>query len=268
MVSSILNNAQQSIVQHLEGPVLVIAGPGSGKTKTLVERVIYMFKKGIEPQNIMVATFTEKAAKELVTRISNRMLEDGMKVNLNEMYVGTLHSIFLRFLEEHKEFTRLKRNYKVLDSFEQQFYIFRNISSFSKVSGFSSLVGEHNYNYWNQSQVLAKEINRISEELIDVEALKSSNYEKVRALAECYEIYQSILSEENALGFSTIQSEIYNLFINKPTILGEIQEKIKYFMVDEYQDTNTVQEKVMLLLANKYHNLCVVGDDDQGLYRF
>lgn len=268
MVSSILNNAQQSIVRHLEGPVLVIAGPGSGKTKTLVERVIYMFKKGIEPQNIMVATFTEKAAKELVTRISNRMLEDGMKVNLNEMYVGTLHSIFLRFLEEHKEFTRLKRNYKVLDSFEQQFYIFRNISSFSKVSGFSSLVGEHNYNYWNQSQVLAKEINRISEELIDVEALKSSNYEKVRALAECYEIYQSILSEENALDFSTIQSEIYNLFINKPTILGEIQEKIKYFMVDEYQDTNTVQEKVMLLLAQKYQNLCVVGDDDQGLYRF
>lgn len=263
-----VNESQRNIANHTEGPVLVIAGPGSGKTKTLVDRIVNLVKKGNAPESIMVGTFTEKAAKELITRISNKLLEERVQINLNEMYIGTLHSIFLRFLEEHKEYTRLKRNYKLFDAFEQQFYIYRNLSSFKQVPGYTSLVGEHNYNYWNQSQVLAKEINRVSEELLDVEALRTSKYENVRALAECYEIYQLILTNENALDFSSIQSEIYKLLINTPTVLEEIQDKIRYFMVDEYQDTNTVQEKVMLLLASKYKNLCVVGDDDQGLYRF
>lgn len=96
------NPVQQKIANHTDGPVLVIAGPGSGKTKTLVDRIVNLVKKGVEPESIMVGTFTEKAAKELITRISNKLLEEGSKVNLNEMYVGTLHSIFLRFLEEFR----------------------------------------------------------------------------------------------------------------------------------------------------------------------
>ena len=92
------NIDQQNIVQQTEGPVLVIAGPGSGKTKTLVDRIVHLVKKGVQPEEIMVGTFTEKAAKELITRISNLLLQNGIQANLNEMYIGTLHSIFLLFL--------------------------------------------------------------------------------------------------------------------------------------------------------------------------
>ena len=101
-----LSKDQQKIVDQTEGPVLVIAGPGSGKTKTLVDRIVHLVKSGVTPEEIFVGTFTEKAAKELITRISNILLQIGIKVNLNEMYIGTLHSIFLRLLEENREYTR------------------------------------------------------------------------------------------------------------------------------------------------------------------
>ena len=132
-----LSREQQRIVDQTEGPVLVIAGPGSGKTKTLVDRIVALVKKGVAPEEIFVGTFTEKAAKELVTRISNQLLDEGREVNLNEMYIGTLHSIFLRFLEENREYTRLKRSYRLFDQFEQVFTIFRNIRRFLEVEDIS-----------------------------------------------------------------------------------------------------------------------------------
>ncbi len=127
-----LNNSHNSTtgltvdpITSIATPLLIIAGPGSGKTYTLVERTLHLVKQGVDAENIMVATFTEKAAKELITRVSNRLLELNFKVNLNEMYIGTLHSIFLRFLEEHREFTRLKRSYRVLDDFDQKYFVYR-----------------------------------------------------------------------------------------------------------------------------------------------
>ena len=263
-----LNIVQQQIAEHTEGPVLVIAGPGSGKTKTLVDRIVNLVKKGVEPEAIMVGTFTEKAAKELITRISNRLLEDGIKVNLNEMYVGTLHSIFLRFLEENREFTRLKRNYRLFDQFEQVFIIFRHINEFLAIEEITDLIGDHRVSYWIKASSIAEKVNIVSEEVLDVDRLEKSEHASVRALAKCYRIYEAILEEENALDFSTIQLAAYNLLIEHPEVLKKIQEKIQYFMVDEYQDTNTIQEKILLLLTSHNHNICVVGDDDQGLYRF
>lgn len=263
-----VNVVQQQIANHTEGPVLVIAGPGSGKTKTLVDRIVNLVKKGVEPEAIMVGTFTEKAAKELITRISNKLLEDGIKVNLNEMYVGTLHSIFLRFLEEHREHTRLKRSYRLFDQFEQVFVIFRHIQEFMAVEEITELIGDHRVSYWMKASSIADKVNIVSEEILDVDELEQSAHASVRALAKCYRIYERILAEENALDFSSIQLSAYLLLSEHPDILQKIQEKIKYFMVDEYQDTNTIQERILLMLASKNHNLCVVGDDDQGLYRF
>ena len=240
------NEVQQQIADYTEGPVLVIAGPGSGKTKTLVDRIVNLVKKGVAPEAIMVGTFTEKAAKELITRISNRLLADNIQVNLNEMYVGTLHSIFLRFLEENREYTRLKRNYRLFDQFEQVFTIFRHIKAAS----------------------IAGKVNIVSEEILDVDKLEQSEHDNVRGLAKCYRLYGSLLEEENALDFSSIQLATHQLLTEHPEVLAKIQDKIKYFMVDEYQDTNTIQERILLLLSSRNHNLCVVGDDDQGLYRF
>lgn len=262
------NEVQQQIANHTEGPVLVIAGPGSGKTKTLVDRIVNLVKKGIAPEAIMVGTFTEKAAKELITRISNRLLEDGIKVNLNEMYVGTLHSIFLRFLEENREYTRLKRSYRLFDQFEQVFIIFRHIKEFMAVEEIKDLIGDHRVSYWIKARAIADKVNIVSEEILDVNKLEQSEHASVRGLAKCYRIYEAILEEENALDFSSIQLATHQLLSEHPEVLEKIQEKVHYFMVDEYQDTNTIQERILLLLASKKHNLCVVGDDDQGLYRF
>ena len=263
-----LNEVQQQIANHTKGPVLVIAGPGSGKTKTLVDRIVNLVKKGIQPEAIMVGTFTEKVAKELITRISNRLLEDGVKVNLNEMYVGTLHSIFLRFLDENREYTRLKRSYRLFDQFEQVFIIFRHIKEFLDVEEITDLIGDHRVSYWVKAREIADKVNIVSEEILDVEKLEKSEYASIRALAKCYRIYEGILEEENALDFSTIQFSAFLLLTEHHEVLKKIQDKIKYFMVDEYQDTNTIQEKILLLLASQNNNLCVVGDDDQGLYRF
>lgn len=262
------NEVQQQIANHTEGPVLVIAGPGSGKTKTLVDRVVNLVKMGVEPKAIMVGTFTEKASKELVTRISNRLLSDNIQVNMNEMYVGTLHSIFLRFLEENREFTRLKRNYRLFDQFEQVFIIFRHIKEFMAIDEITNLIGNHRVSYWIKASSIADKVNIVSEEILDVDKLEQSEHENVRGLAKCYRLYSNILEEENALDFSSIQLVTYQLLTEHPEVLAKIQDKVRYFMVDEYQDTNTIQEKILLLLASHSKNLCVVGDDDQGLYRF
>ena len=262
------NPEQQNIVNQTDGPVLVIAGPGSGKTKTLVDRIVNLVKKGVEPEEMLVGTFSEKAAKELITRISNRLLEEGREVNINEMYIGTLHSIFLRFLEENREHTRLRRSYRLFDQFEQVFIISRHLWDFKKIDGVDEIIMGSNYSIWAEASKLAKKINVVSEEHLDVDEMINSDEMAVRALANCYQLYERILEEENALDFSTIQLMAYRMLNENPEVLEKIQNKIRYFMVDEYQDTNTIQEKILLLLASKSKNICVVGDDDQGLYRF
>jgi len=251
-----------------EGPLLIIAGPGSGKTKTLVERVVYLISKDVNPEQILVATYTEKAAKELITRISNRLLELNVMINLNEMYIGTLHSIFLRFLEEHREFTRLKRSYSVFDQFDQRYFIYSNIKVFTEVPNASLLLGSPQSSYWEKADVVMDYVNNVSEEYLDVEKLIASENEGIKVIGEFYKAYSKLLDEENALDFSTIQVETLKLLEQNPDVLSTIQDKIKYFMVDEYQDTNTIQERILLRLANRSRNVCVVGDDDQGLYRF
>ena len=110
------NGNQKQAILATEGPVLIIAGPGTGKTFTLVKRAVYLItEKEVKPENIMIATFTEKAAKEIITRISNELLRLNINVNINELYIGTIHSICLRLIKENLEFTRLKKNYRLLD---------------------------------------------------------------------------------------------------------------------------------------------------------
>ena len=240
--------SQMEAILHTEGPLLIIAGPGAGKTKTLVDRIVYLISKGVNPEEILVATFTEKAAKELITRVSNKLLELDVKLNLNDMYIGTLHSIFLRFLEEHREFTRLKRSYKLLDQFDQRYFIYNNIKEYLSVEDADELLGDHRTPSWTKADKLIGYINTVGEENLDIELLKASDDSGVRAIGEFYEIYSNQVEEDNSLDFSFIQTEAYNLIKNNPSVLEEIQDKIKYFMVDEYQDTNTIQEKIILLI--------------------
>ena len=116
------NDGQRQAISTTEGPVLITAGPGTGKTYTLVQRAIYLIEeRGVKPEDIFIATFTEKAAKELITRITNELASRNITVNVNEMYVGTFHSLCLRIIKDHLEYTRLKKNYRLLDTFDQQY---------------------------------------------------------------------------------------------------------------------------------------------------
>ena len=263
------NPQQQKAIHITEGPLLIIAGPGSGKTFTLVERIYYLIsEKGIQPERLFVSTFTEKAAAELITRISSRLNADNIDVNLNEMYIGTFHSICLRFLEENREFTRLKRSFTLLDQFDQQYFLYQRLSDYQEIEGSEYILGNPITSWWRRAASLMTWVNKVSEEALDPEDLLNAAEPEVQALGRCYEQYQEHLEDENCLDFSTIQVDALRLLDERPEILDEIRAKIQYLMVDEYQDTNTIQERILFKLAEPDFNLCVVGDDDQGLYRF
>lgn len=136
------NPFQQSAIDATSGPLLIIAGPGSGKTFTLVERILHLIThKGVHPENLLVVTFTEKAAAELTTRISTQLNSLGIRFNLNEMYLGTFHSICLRWLEEYREYTRLKRNYTMMDQFDQRYFVYQHLSAFLSIPQIEIITG-------------------------------------------------------------------------------------------------------------------------------
>ncbi len=263
------NPQQLEAILATDGPVLIIAGPGSGKTFTLVERIVYLIThKGVAPESLLVVTFTDKAARELTTRISNRLAELDIQFNLNDMYLGTFHSICLRLLEDYREFTRLKRSFTLFDQFDQQYFLYQHIKDFRELPDAELVMGDAQTGRWAQSENLLKWLNKISEEALDASTLSTAKEVEIRALASCFTKYQELLHEHNSLDFSGIQYEALQLLEQHPEVLGQLRDKLTHLMVDEYQDTNTIQERILLLLAGELRNLCVVGDDDQGLYRF
>lgn len=268
-LESMANPQQLEAILSTEGPVLIIAGPGSGKTFTLVERIVYLItQKAVAPESLFVVTFTDKAARELTTRISNRLAELDVKFNLHEMYVGTFHSICLRLIEDFREFTRLKRSFTLFDQFDQQYFLYQHIKEFREIPDAQLVMGDDQSGRWSQSEELLKWLNKVSEEALDIEMLAAASELEIRALAACHIKYQELLKENNALDLSGIQYVVLQLLEQHPSVLSELRKKLTYLMVDEYQDTNTIQERILVLLAGERRNLCVVGDDDQGLYRF
>lgn len=261
-------NSQELAIKTTEGPMLIIAGPGTGKTYTLVERIKNLIlNHGVQASEILISTFTEKAAKELVTRISNAFFDSEKKININEMYIGTFHSICLRILKENLELTRLKKNYRTLDAFDQCFTIFQNIKKFKKIEHYPLVINDKSPTM-SQAQDIAKWVNTLIEELVSSEELLKDSDPKSVALGRILDSYLKLTSEYNLMDFSQIQSETYKLLKNNPAVLSSINSKIRYLMIDEYQDTNYIQEQLVLMLGGKSQNICVVGDDDQALYRF
>ncbi len=261
------NEAQREAISTTNGPVLITAGPGTGKTFTLVQRAIYIIQEcGILPEQILMATFTDKAAKEIVTRITNELASRNISVNVNDMYVGTFHSLCLRIIKENLEYTRLKRNYRLLDTFDQKYLVFQNINKFREIEGFALIFP--NMGAWRCSEEICTYVNHLSEEFVNTEQLISDSNPEISALGRILQAYHELLQEGNLLDFAAIQTECYRLLVEHPEILQELQDKIQYLMIDEYQDTNYIQEQIVFLLGGKHGNICMVGDDDQGLYRF
>lgn len=259
------NASQLEAINSIDGPLLISAGPGTGKTATLVNRYANMVNNyGINPENILMATFTEKAAKEIVTRIS-AVIPD---FDLNDVYIGTFHSICLRIVRDNIAFVPgLKKNFTLMDDFDQKYFLYQKLTyDFSKLPNFSYL-DFGNRGIWDKASILADWLNGLAEEQIDVHELLCSKNPQFVALGEAKQLYDQLLERTNRLDFATIQATAYKLLCDNENILQKYQELFKYMMIDEYQDTNSIQEKIIFLLS-KTLNICVVGDDDQSMYRF
>lgn len=264
------NEEQKKAITTTEGPVLIIAGPGTGKTYTLVKRISYLvFEKEVEPSSIMVVTFTEKAAKELLTRISDEFLkvDENCRININEMYIGTFHSVCLRLLKEQSEEISGNQQSRMLDAFEQTYMVCQNIEDFKYLHGFREHIPQ-SLGLWKQATEICRYVNQMMEELVDVEKMAEDIDEDMRFLGRLVMRYRELLEKKNAMDFSSIQTDTWKLLKENADICQSVQDKIRYVMVDEYQDTNYIQEQLVFKIIGDKKNICVVGDDDQGMYRF
>lgn len=197
------NEGQRKAIAAADGPVLITAGPGTGKTYTLVQRAIYLIEEcNVKPESIFIATFTEKAAKELVTRITNELASRNITANINEMYIGTFHSLCLRILKEHLEYTRLRRNYRLMDSFDQQYMVFQNIHRFRSIPEIEIVLP--NGGAWKQAETICNFVNNLSEELVSPEELMSDRDPSIASLGRMLQEYRTILTEANLMDFSSI----------------------------------------------------------------
>ena len=249
-----LNDKQQEAVFHTEGPLLVLAGAGSGKTRVLTHRIAYLMEeKGIMPWNILAITFTNKAAGEMRERV-NRLVGQGAE----RIWVSTFHSACVRILRRHSGWIGYDTNFVIYDGDDQK----------SLMKDICKRLNIDTKKY--KERAILGVISSAKDELIGPEqfALDAQGDYRQEIIAKAYSEYQRQLKSSNAFDFDDLIMKTVELFQNNPDILDEYQERFRYIMVDEYQDTNTAQFKLVSLPAAKYQNLCVVGDDDQSIYKF
>lgn len=245
-----LNKEQKEAVLHKEGPCLVLAGAGSGKTKVLTTRIANMINDGIYSGNILAITFTNKAAKEMRDRISN-MVEN------NYAFVGTFHSFGLRVIRENTEKLGLTSNFTIIDS-DDVSSVIKKIMKELDIS-----TKEYSVSY------IRNKISFIKNEMLsESEIDKYLNSPPEKVAVKVYREYEKVLKRNNAVDFDDLLKRPVELFMQNDDILDKYQEKYRYILIDEYQDTNEVQYKLVKLLASKYRNLFVVGDVNQSIYGF
>ncbi len=249
-----LNKEQKEAVTHLDGPLLILAGAGSGKTRVITYRIAYMMKKhSVPPQSILAITFTNKAANEMRERITALVGESSRYI-----WCGTFHSIFARILRKHAQAIGYEDNFTIIDT-DDQLKIVRDCMKELEVPE----------SRFKPRQILG-EISNAKNKLMDVKQYTQyagGDY----FLANCarvYKRYTEKLIANNAMDFDDILVNMVKLLESNPDICAQYQAKFRYIMVDEYQDTNMPQYRAVMLLAQAHHNICVVGDDDQSIYSF
>lgn len=247
-----LNTQQKDAVVYKEGPMLILAGAGSGKTRVLTYRIAYLVKeRGISPWNILAITFTNKAANEMKERLATLLGE-----KFDQMWVGTFHSICVKILRRDIEKIGFTRDFTIFDAEDQQKIVAECLKELN--------INEKNF----PVRSLLSFIEKAKDELIEPETYEkmyASDF-RMKKVASVYSLYQKKLKQNNALDFDDIILFTIKLFLDNPPVLEYYQRKFMYIMVDEYQDTNTAQYHLISLLAQKSRNLCVVGDDDQSIY--
>lgn len=247
-----LNEKQREAALHTEGPLLVLAGAGSGKTATMTHRIAYLIEQGISPYKILAVTFTNKAATEMRQRVEK------LVGTVPGMWILTFHSMSLRILREHYEAVGYERNFVIYDTVDQK-SLYKNI-----LKDFNIDTKEYPINYLSSIISKEKESDRGPEEYIELEGM---NY-KSKVIYSVYKEYQVRLRKNNAMDFDDLLRYALHVLRDNREILAEYQRVFSYIMVDEYQDTNHIQYQIVKLLAEKHHNICVVGDDDQCIYEW
>lgn len=249
-----LNEQQKEAVFHTEGPLLILAGAGSGKTRVLTHRIAYLIEeRGVNPWNILAITFTNKAAGEMRERV-DRLGGFGAE----SIWVSTFHSTCVRILRRYIDRIGFDTNFTIYDSDDQK----------SLMRDVCRVLDVDTKKY--KERMFLSAISAAKDEMItpDEYELNAAGDFGKQKIAQVYREYERQLHANNALDFDDLLLKTVQLFQTQPDVLESYQERFRYIMVDEYQDTNTVQFKFVSLLAAKYQNLCVVGDDDQSIYKF
>lgn len=262
-----LADSQREVIGHLDGPLLVIAGPGSGKTFSIVLRALnLLLLNKAEPKEIVLCTFTEKAAFEMRDRLAAAARKVQYVGDLSELSISTIHGICDRVLSQHRHRTDLGHNYETLDELTQLLFIFEH---FDKIIGppDNDLFLKHWKTRWTAIEGARGYFDKITEELVDADRLTASDDEFLAAIGSAYQHYEQALLDENRVDFAHLQQHVFNLF-DEDSDAEAVAPDVKYLLVDEYQDTNYIQEQLLLKLAAPDNNLCVVGDEDQSIYRF
>ena len=247
-----LNDEQRDAVKCTDGPLLILAGAGSGKTRVITHRIAYlMHEKRVAPWEILALTFTNKAAQEMRTRLESLVGET------RGMWVATFHAASVRILREHAAVLGLKPSFVIYDS-QDQLTVVKNIMKDLNMEDTRF-----------KPRAVQSAISRAKNEMNDVDVYEeqADNF-YTRTIARIFGKYQQRLKLNNAVDFDDLLLLVVKLFHNHPDILARYQEKFRYILVDEYQDTNKVQYEIIRLLAGTHRNLCVVGDDDQSIYQF
>ncbi len=252
-ISTLLNDRQYEAVCHTEGPLLIIAGAGSGKTRVLTYRIAYLMQeKGVNPWNIMAITFTNKAAKEMRERVN-----EAAGFGAEAVFVSTFHSACARILRRYIDRLGYTSSFSIYDTDDSKRLI-KDLTATMNID--SKKFPPKRFQY---------EISHAKNHMIsvsDMEQDAASHQEEMTAAV--YRAYEEALYRNNALDFDDLLIKTVELFKKNPDVLEGYQERLKYIMVDEYQDTNRIQFELVRLLSAKYRNLCVVGDDDQSIYKF
>ncbi len=245
-----LNDKQKEAVLHIDGPCLVIAGAGSGKTKVLTTRIANLIENGIPSYNILAITFTNKAAKEMRDRLSNIVPD-------NNAFVGTFHSLGVRIIRENAPLLGLDRNFSIIDSDD----VISLIKKIMKDLGLDPKLTAPAY--------IRNKISNIKNEMLSKDDIvKFYNTPQDKVAEKVYYEYIEILKKNNSVDFDDLLRLPVLLFQEHPDVLEMYQDRFKYILIDEYQDTNEVQYKLSKLLAKKYKNIFIVGDPDQSIYMF
>lgn len=249
-----LNERQQQAVKHTDGPLLIVAGAGSGKTRVLTYRIAYLIQQGkAHPGEILALTFTNKAAREMKDRIRKLIGDEAQK-----LWMGTFHSVFSKILRFEAEKIGFTSNYSIYDTDDSQ-------------NAIKQILRENNYDPKEiQPRTIHRRISDAKNQLIlpgqYQERFVHSTLDDITA--RMYEIYVKRLKQHNAMDFDDLLIKPIELFAEHKDVLEKYQDRYKYILIDEYQDTNHAQYKVTNMLASKYKNLCVVGDDAQSIYSF